>query len=367
MLLGARQVGKTTILRKLFPEAQYLTIDNQNTRRVLERYDISAYRQLLLPSTKKLIIDEIQLLSDPGRAGKIFFDQLPEIKLMLTGSSAFNIKNKATESLAGRRIDYEMFPLTLAEYGVQTGVIPELFYPILRNLDKEGFGAERVYPFDVKALTDFAMLYGLYPAIISHAEKEKYLQNLVDSVVFRDLLDLSVVENRRGALELLKLLAYQIGGLVNFSEIATKLQMDVKTVRRYIGLFEQSYIIFSITPYFRSRRKEIGKMTKIYFYDCGLRNALIGNFNPLDSRNDVGALFENLIFSEAVKANVYGGFDYAIYYWRTTGGSKVDLVLERGGELVGAEIKFSPRRTNVAFLNRYPLARLVVVTPGNFL
>lgn len=367
VLLGARQVGKTTILQKLFPQAQYLTVDNQTTKSILDRYDISAYRQLLLPSTKVLIVDEIHLLKDPGRAAKIFYDQIPEVKVIITGSSAFSIKNRATESLAGRKVDYHLFPLTISEYLTQTKIKEDLFFPILDQLSSGSFSTDKIYSFDIRSITDFAMLWGLYPAIISHSEKQVYLRNLVESVVFKDLLELSLIENRPAALNLLKLLANQIGGLVNLNELATKLQIDVKTVRRYINLFEQSFIIFSITPFSQSKRKEIGKMPKIYFYDCGLRNALVDNFQPINSRGDSGQLFENLIFSEVIKANYYGDFNYKIHYWRTTDGSEVDLVLEKEDKLFGIEIKSSPQRINSAFLNRYPYAKLFAINPQNYL
>lgn len=367
VLLGARQVGKTTILKRLFPDALYLTVDNQITKEILEHYDVSAYRQLILPTTKGLILDEIHLLRDPGRAAKIFYDQLPEIKLFLTGSSAFNIKNRATESLAGRKIDHYLFPLSLSEYLVQSKIKTDLVFPVLRHLiSKSPFPADRIYPFDIKAITENVCLYGLYPAVMSHTDKESYLANLVDSVVFKDLLDLSLIENRPAALNLLRLLAFQVGNLVNFSELAGRLSLDVKTVRRYISLFEQSFIIFPLPPYSKSGRREIGKSPKIYFYDCGLRNALISDFRPFSTRPDAGQLFENLVVSEVYKANYYGRFGYRLNFWRTTDGAEVDLVLEKENSLVGLEVKLTKNRTNGAFLNRYPTAKLFNANQSNF-
>jgi predicted AAA+ superfamily ATPase len=368
ILLGARQVGKTTILQRLFPAAHYLSVDNEQTRMVLDRYDISAYRQLVPAKTGILIIDEIHLLKDPGRAAKIFYDQMPQTKLLLTGSSSFAIKNRATESLAGRKIDYHLFPLTMSEYLTQTGTTTDLFYPVLRHLAASPHvPAERIYPFDIASITDFAMTHGMYPAVTNHPQKEAYLTNLVDSVVFRDLLELSLIEHRAAALSLLKLLAFQIGNLVNINELAMRVSLDAKTVRRYLSLFEQSFIIFSLYPYFRGKRKEIGKMPKIYFFDCGLRNALIGNFQPMIARADSGALFENFVISEVYKANVYGNFGYSLHFWRTTDGSEVDLVLEKGEHAIGVELKLQARRPNRAWLNRYPKASLLTLTPKNYL
>lgn len=368
ILLGARQVGKTTILKRLFPAAHYLSVDNEQTRATLERYDISAYRELLPQTASSVIIDEIHLLKDPGRAAKILYDQMPKVRLFLTGSSSLSIKNRTTESLAGRKIDYHLFPLTIAEYLAQAGTVRDLFYPVLRHGDSgPDFPAERVYPYDVAAVTDFAATWGLYPAVMNHADKKAYLTNLVDSVVFRDLLELSLIEHRAAARSLLKLLAYQIGNLVNVNELAMRLSIDAKTVRRYLTLFEQSFIIFPLYPYSRGKRKEIGKMPKIYFFDCGLRNALIGSFDSMSLRADAGVLFENLVISEMYKANYYGDFGYSMNFWRTTDGSEIDVVLEKGDSTIGMEIKLRARRPNRAFLTRYPRARLVTLTPKNYL
>ena len=368
ILLGARQVGKTTLLQRLFPHAQYATVDNEHVRHILDRYDITAYRELVPQGTTLLILDEVHLLKDPGRAVKIFYDQMPSVRLIVTGSSAFWIKNRATESLAGRKIDYHLFPLTMSEYLVQTGSAGDLFYPVLRHLTTGvRFPKERIYPFDASSLTNAALRFGLYPAVIQHPQKEIYLKNLIDSVVFRDLLELSLLENRPAARNLLRLLAFQVGNLVNISELASKLSIDAKTVRRYLTLFEQSFIVFTLPPYTKNGRKEIEKMAKVYFFDCGLRNALIDNFQPMESRADQGALFENLVISEVYKSNIYAGLGYTLHFWRTTDGSEVDLVLTKGDAVTGIEIKSSNRRPNRAFLQRYPSATLTTVTPSNYL
>ncbi len=368
ILLGARQVGKTTMLQRLFPEAHYATVDNEHVRSILDRYDITAYRELIPRGTTMLILDEIHLLNDPGRAVKILYDQTPGIRLIVTGSSAFFIKNRATESLAGRKIDYHLFPLTIGEYLVQTGSAQQLFYPLLRHRsDYAKFPSARIYPFDLDTITQSVMRFGLYPSTVGHSNKELYLINLAESVVFRDLLELSLIENRSAARNLLKLLAFQTGSLVNISELAKKLSIDVKTVRRYLALFEQSYIVFTLPPFMRSGRKEIGKMAKVYFFDVGLRNAIIGNFDPMHDRPDAGALFENLVVSEVYKANIYGGFGYQLHFWRTTDGSEVDLVLTKGDTITGFEIKSSNHRTNQAFLHRYSSATLSTITPHNYL
>lgn len=367
VLLGARQVGKTTLIKKIFPEANYLIVDNEPIRVALERYDPAVYRQLLGHEAGLVVVDEIHKLSDPGRAAKIFHDQLPQFKLIITGSSSFNIKNKASESLAGRKIDYHLFQLTLSEYLVQNELEKKLTLDPMKKLI-EGIKMDRVIKqYDHQTILDNILLYGLYPAMLSHPRDATYLVNLIDSVVFKDLVELSLLENKAAALSLLKLLAYQIGSLVNYAELAAKLSIGAKTVKRYVELFEQSFIIFTLKPYSSRKRDEITKMPKVYFYDLGLRNALINNFEPVAVRGDAGAMFENFVVSEFLKYNYYGNFGYNFNFWRTKSGSEVDLVLNKpGSDLLAVEIKNQTQRINRAFLERYPRSSLNVVSRENY-
>ena len=367
VLLGARQVGKTTILKRTFPDAHYLIIDNEPIKNSLERYDPAVYKQLLNTASGLVVLDEIHKLSDPGRAAKIFYDQLPEYKLITTGSSVFNIKNKASESLAGRKIDYHLYPLSLSEYLVQNGLEDSLsFYP-MESLLSGKKAEEIIKPYDHKALLNNVLVYGLYPAMQSHPSDSAYLTNLIDSVVFKDLVELSLLENKSAALSLLKLLAYQIGSLVNYAELSSKLGIASRTVKRYIELFEQSFIIFTVKPYSSRKRDEIAKMPKVFFYDVGLRNALINNFEPMENRGDSGQLFENFIISEFLKYNYYGNFGYSFNYWRTKSGSEVDLVLNKPNhDTIAVEIKSKSQRTNQAFISRYPESKIVVVSRDNY-
>lgn len=367
ILLGARQVGKTTILKRLFPESLYLTVDTEPIKNALEKYDPSVYRQLLGSKSGSIVIDEIHKLADPGRAAKIFFDQLPQYQLVITGSSSFNIKNKTSESLAGRKIDYHLYPLTLSEYLVQSNLEKGLslgFFQKVASGEKLG---KVVKPYDQSSILDNLLTYGLYPAMLFHPSDSTYLINLIDSVVFKDLMEMSLLENKSAALSLLRLLAYQIGSLVNYAELSAKLGIGAKTVKRYIELFEQSFIIFTLKPFSSRKRDEIAKMPKVYFYDVGLRNALINNFEPAATRGDMGQLFENFVVSEIIKANYYGNFGYGLNFWRTKSGSEVDLVLKKGeGEIIALEIKARAKRVNQAFINRYPESKMVVVSKDNF-
>ena len=366
VLLGARQVGKTTELQKLFPDAQYFSVDNDSIKSALERYDISSYRQLFPRTDHMIVLDEIHQLSDPGRAAKILYDHIPGIQLILTGSSAFTIRRRTGESLAGRKIDYHLYPLTFSEYLVQQGITPELSIHSLMQLLGEAVPDERVVPFDRQGILETVLRYGTYPAMLSHPVDGRYLTTLLDSVIFRDILDMQLIDNKEAARDLLKLLAYQIGQTVNISELAMKLGISANTVKRYISIFEQSFIIFTVPPYTRSQRREIGKMPKIYFWDIGLRNAVIDAFQPIRGRGDRGQLFENFLVAEWKKLNEYGHLGWTFHYWRTVQGAEVDCVMTRGDALVGIEIKYSGGKMNRAFCSRYPQAQTQVITAKNF-
>jgi len=362
VLLGARQVGKTTILKRLFPQAYYLLLDNENTKKVLETYDLPTYRTIL-GQHQQIILDELHLLSDPGRAVKIIYDQLPGVQFIVTGSSSFHIKNKTGQSLAGRKIDYHLHPLTFSEYLVQTGIENNLnFQPLNQILSP----STNPHLFSPSEILNQVLLFGLYPEIITLPQNTVYLKNLANSVVFQDLLELNLIDNKTKAKELLKLLAYQIGNLINYNELSNKLAIDQRTVKRYIDIFEDSFILYRLYPYSQRTRGEIVKNPKIYFWDVGLRNAVIDNFDPVHLRPDGGALFENFIITEIKKILSYNNDPATVHYWRTKSGSEVDLVLDYHHELYACEIKLNKGAVSPAFIHRYPHARTRNITPENF-
>lgn len=365
ILFGSRQVGKTTLLKRLFPEALYLLVDNEPVKKALETYDINTYKQIIGRERDLVVIDEIHLLADPGRAAKIIYDQLP-VKLIITGSSSFYIKKRALESLAGRKIDYFLYPLTFSEYLFQTGIEKKLDFTIFNNLVKAKELIPKTHLYDLPAILNNVLIYGLYPNLVNHPLDKQYLLNFADSLIFRDILELNLIENRRIALNLLKLLAYQVGSLISYSELAARLGIDQRTVRRYLEIFEQSFLIYRLYPYSKRDRDEIVKSPKIYFYDTGLRNALIEDFSEINLRPDKGSLFENFIINEFLKANIYNGSSFKLNYWRTKQGSEVDLVLSKGKELIGVEIKFGQEAANKAFINRYPEAKVKTINCFNF-
>jgi len=368
ILLGSRQVGKTTIVKKIFPNGDYFLVDNEPIKKILETYDIETYKTLINENSKEIIIDEIHLLSNPGRAIKIIYDQLENIKIIITGSSSFHIKNKTGESLAGRKIDYNIYPLTFSEYLNQKGIEKDLNFNIFEKIidDKKYNPKDQLYKFDIENILNGVLIYGQYPHLIKNPNDEKYLLNFVDSLIFKDILELNLIEDKKLAKDLLKLLAFQIGNLINYSELANSLKADQRTIKRYIEIFEQSFILFRLYRYSKKKRDEISKSAKIFFYDTGVRNALIGDFSSLESRTDKGALFENFIVSELIKQDSYSDQNCKFYYWRTKQGSEIDVVLEKGKELIGVEIKYERRAINRAFKNRYPEAKIRLVTADNF-
>lgn len=368
ILLGSRQVGKTTLVKKIFPNGDYFLVDNEPIKKILEAYDIETYKTLININSKEIIIDEIHLLDNPGRAIKIIYDQLENIRIIITGSSSFHIKNKTGESLAGRKIDYNIYPLTFSEYLNQKGIEKDLNFNIIEKIinDKKYHLKGQLYKFDIKNILNSVLIYGQYPHIIRNPNDEKYLLNFIDSLVFKDILELNLIEDKRLAKNLLKLLAFQIGNLINYSELAVSLKADQRTIKRYIEIFEQSFILYRLFPYSKNKRDEILKSAKIFFYDNGVRNALIGDFSDLNSRTDKGALFENFIIGELIKQNSYSDKNYKFYYWRTKQGSEIDVILEKGSELIGVEVKYKQKAFNKAFKNRYPQAKVRIVTADNF-
>jgi uncharacterized protein len=368
ILLGSRQVGKTTLVKKLFPQADYFLVDNEPIRKILESYDIETYKTIISKKSKEIVIDEIHLLSDPGRAIKIIYDQLEDIRIIITGSSSFHIKNKTGESLAGRKIDYDIYPLSFSEYLNQKGIEKDLNFNTFKKITRANSNQlkDEIYPFDLKNILKNVLIYGLYPHLVNSPRDEKYLLNFIDSLIFKDILELNLIDNKKLAKDLLKLLAFQIGNLINYSELATSLKADQRTIKRYIEIFEQSFILFRLYPYSKNKRDEISKSAKIFFYDTGVRNALINDFSDLEARTDKGALFENFIISELIKQNSYLEKNYRLYYWRTKQGSEIDIVLEKDKELIGVEIKYQRRAFSRSFSNRYPEARVKMITVDNF-
>jgi len=349
VLLGARQVGKTTLLKNSFPDACFVNIEKGEYVDIFNKRVVQQINNILTSKGNKsqiLILDEIQRLNNPGLTAKVIHDELPNIKLIISGSSSLEIASKAAESLAGRKTTFLLFPLTIKERLVQIG-----------KLDKgiDQYQAEIL----------LSMNFGLYPETIEVTNKENYLLELVDSTLLKDVFYLNLVKNTKNLYSLLKLLAYQIGQQVNISDIAQRLGIARETVNSYIEILKQLYIIFTLPPYTKKRRDEIGKTEKIFFYDLGIRNAIINDFSPVQYRVDFGNIFENYVVCELMKLNKYKKLRFNFYYWRTKWGSEVDLVLVKDDEVLAYEIKTRKGVVSRAFMETYPNAVGKTITLNN--
>jgi len=366
VLLGARQVGKTTILKNTFPKAVYVNLEEKNyidvfnSRDVLE---IKKHMQLIdLYNSNIWILDEVQRLDDPGLVAKIIYDSIDDINLIISGSSSLEISNKASESLAGRKKTFTLYPLCFYEYLFQTKKIKTKNKgKIIFEIDKEN---DKKFSLEIKQ----SMQYGLYPEMLNlenNKEKEEHLLELVDSIILKDVYYLDLVKNTKNLLSLLKLIAYQIGGQVNYSDLANRVGISRKTVVDYIEILKKTFVIFTLPPYTKNRRDEIGKTEKIYFYDLGIRNALIEDFSPVEYRKDYGGIFENFVISEIKKINSYYRERFGFYYWRTKWGSEVDLILYKDEVYYAIEIKTRKGSITKAFKETYPKTKELVLTMDN--
>ncbi len=361
LLIGPRQVGKTTLLKSLFPKALYINLDLGNYVDILNSRNLDLIKKRLLNTSVSdlIILDEFQRLKDPGLIAKIIHDELPQIHLIITGSSALELTFKASESLAGRKRTFCLYPLALSEKLVQSKKLSK------QNLKKHiNFNLFESSLFEGNILE--SLRYGMLPELLNRPQnKEIYLLEYIDSVLLKDIYYLNLIKNTDKIMALLKLLSYQIGQLTSILELSSRLHISRKTVENYLYILERNFIIFSLSPFTKKRRDEIGKTKKFYFYDLGIRNAIINDFSPVEYRNDFGNIFENFVISELIKLNDYYNLRYQMYYWRTKQGSEVDLILEKDNKLKAIEIKTYQKNFSKAFLNTYRQAQTFVVTLNN--
>lgn len=327
LVFGARQTGKTTLCNQILDgmDGKILRINGDEIKytELFSSRDF-AKMNLLLDGYQVLFIDEAQRIPDIGINLKIIYDNLPSLKMLVTGSSSFELGNQVKEPLTGRTITFQLMPLSLQEMKQSLPV------------------------FEIQQRLEEFMLYGLYPEITHYSnaqEKERYLTELSSSYLYKDILELSNIRNSSKISSLLKLLAFQIGQEVSLNEIAQNLGLSQETVSNYIDLLEKSFIVFRLNGFSRNLRKEIGKRDKIYFWDLGIRNCIIQNFSPLTIRNDVGQMWENLIITERIKYLKNNDINTNSYFWRTYTGAEVDYVEERNGELFAYEIKYTKPKT----------------------
>ena len=351
LIYGARQVGKTTLVKMLLDELPSLNTlsinaDEKKYIDVLSSRDLLKMRSLV-DGYELLFIDEAQRIPDIGINLKILHDGLPDLKIIATGSSSLDLASKTREPLTGRIWTFTLFPIAISE---------------LFEINNQ---------FEIDQNLALFLIYGLYPETLSLTntkDKYQYLQELSSSYLYKDVLEMVSIKHSSKLHDLLRLLAFQIGSQVSFSELANALGMSKDTVISYIDLLEKSFVIFRLSGFSRNLRKEVSKMDKIYFYDLGIRNILIDNLNSLDFRDDIGKLWENFLITER-KKQLSNQISYAnTYFWRTYTGAELDLVEERAGRLFGYEFKFKTKgiKAPKAWLETYPHAEFLQINRDNY-
>ncbi len=325
VLYGARQVGKTTLVQEIIKDlglkSLSINADEQKYNAVFSERDLNKML-LLVEGYELLFIDEAQRIIDIGINLKILHDAKPNLKIIVTGSSSFELANKTKEALTGRTWTFTLFPISVSELR-QT-----------QNL------------FEINDLLEQILLFGMYPDVINlpnQQDKIRFLNELTTAYLYKDVFELATIKYPEKLKKLLQLLAFQAGSEVSLNEIANSLDINRATVENYIDLLEKAFVIFRLSGFSRNLRKEINKMDKIYFYDLGIRNALINNFNSIDIRNDNGALWENFLVVERLKNNNYQNRFAQSYFWRTYTGAELDYIEEQNGQLSGFEFKFSKK------------------------
>lgn len=351
IVIGARQVGKSSLFNNVRAvlDVPVLTLncDDPETRSLLNEIS-SGLLRTMIADNRVVIIDEAQRVDNIGLTLKRIVDEYPEVQLLVTGSSSLQLRDRLNEPLTGRKYEYMMYPVSTGELVDSRGLV------------------------EANKMLESRLIYGSYPDVLTHeADAKELLMNLSDSYLYKDILELEAVR-RPGILEkLLVALALQLGSEVSSNEIARTIGADSKTVDRYIDLLEKCFVVYRLNGFSRNLRSELRKTKKIYFYDNGIRNAVIQNFAPIELRNDVGALWENFFITERMKANAYRNHHYRPYFWRTSNQQEIDYIEESDGVFSLFEMKWNPRKATVnfpvSFVETYPVVQKAVVTPQNYL
>lgn len=348
IIMGARQVGKSTLLETIFRHREnilWMTGDDLDIQELFCQIT-STRLKVLLGNSKTLIIDEAQRIPKIGLRLKLITDQIKDVQVVATGSSSFELASKVNESLAGRKREFRMFPISFGEMVSHTNLLEEL----------------RLIP--------HRMVFGYYPEVVSNPGHESViLKELSDSFLYKDILSLENINKPEKIVRLLKALAFQIGSQVSYNEVGQLVRLDSKTVERYIDILEKSFIIFRLGTFSRNLRNELKSSRKIYFWDLGIRNLLIGNLSHAENRTDVGALWENFVIAERLKRNIYRGSIAQYWFWRTLQQKEIDYLEEEDGQLHAYEFKWNDKKANVrvpeSFAKTYPNASFQVITPKN--
>ncbi len=349
ILYGARQVGKTTLVKNVMTEyredALYLNCDEIDVRQALTD-KTSTELKAFIGDKRLVVIDEAQRVKNIGLTLKLLIDNFPNTQIIATGSSSFELSGKIKEPLTGRKTEFFLLPFSIKEL------------------------TQVRSPLEIKRSLEDLLIFGSYPGVfLASNEREKIVRELATSYSYKDVLVYQDIRNPELLEKLLQALALQIGSEVSYSKLAQLLGVNKITIENYVRVLEQAYIIFRVGPFSRNIRNELKKKRKIYFYDVGLRNALINNFNPLSLRQDVGALWENFLVIERMKKNNNLEIINNIYFWRTTTGKEIDYIEEADGVLTGYEFKWH-KKTFIApkeFLENYENSKVNLVNKDNFL
>ena len=350
LIYGPRQSGKTTLAKgiaeKLGLKTLYVNGDQLKYVDILSSRDLTKLKGLV-SGYELLFIDEGQRIPEIGITLKILHDEIPELKLMVTGSSSFLLSGKVSESLAGRKKTYSLFPVSVKEL------------------------SQTHNTFELNDRLEEFLIFGLYPEVLNitgRNDKEDYLLDIASSYIYKDIIELEQIKFPLKINDLLRLLAFQAGSQVSIHELGRQLGLNRETVERYLYLLEQAFIIFRVSAYSTNPRKEIRKSQKYYFYDLGIRNILINNLNPLNVRNDVGALWENFLFIERMKMLSHERAGYSRFFWRSYSGAEIDYVEEKEGAISAFEFKLNSSKVKTPTLWRDQYKTEVqVINRDNFL
>lgn len=349
VVYGPRQSGKTTLIKELLREMAvspvFLNGDDDLDVHYFDTVTASRWTQLM-GEKKVVFIDEGQKIQNLGRAVKLLVDSRDDVQVVITGSSSFTLANSVEEPLTGRKFEYRLFPLSYAELAKHFGVLDE------------------------SKKLELRLIYGSYPEVVKNEDGVKEtLKMLADSYLYRDLMQYEGIRKPAVLEKLLRAVALQVGSEVSYNELAGLIGVSRTLVESYLKILEQAFIIFPLTSYSNNLRNEIKKGVKYYFWDNGIRNAVLNDFTPVPQRNDIGALWENYAISERMKRNAYGRADGLPYFWRTTDQMEVDYLEVCGSKIKAFEFKWNPKkksRVTKAFTNRYPDAEIETITPENF-
>lgn len=337
IILGPRQVGKTTLILELLKKKEYLFLngDDPAIREMLQNIS-TAKLKTIIGNHKIVFIDEAQRIDDIGITLKLITDQIKDVQLLVSGSSAFEINNKTQEPLTGRKFEYHLYPISWEEYERNVGYL------------------------EASQQLEERLIFGMYPDVINNrSEAREVLKHLSSSYLYKDVLGLTGIRKPEVLDKLLKALALQLGSEVSYNELAGLLEIDKGTVSKYIDVLEKSFIVFQLNSFSRNQRNEIKNNRKIYFYDNGIRNIIISNLNPMELRNDKGALWENFLIAERIKIQSYHSIYANNYFWRTVQKQEIDFIEESEGKINAYEFKWKSggrKRIPKSFLANYEAA-----------